>query len=484
MANPFAGYGRVVTGSRLVGRKVVVERLVDRLANSLGSYSIVGEPRIGKSSLVEEVFCRVKLLRPQAPIVSHVCSAAQDPKFLFDEILDSSVSQLRRSEQKLPESLSRILDTDVKNTYDAFLRCRDGLEELRGLGGLVYLRVEEFDAARRYDQAATVISCLRELLYKPQRYGLCAVIESRRTLRSIEKQVRDVSILDGICEKEFLRPLERSGLEEMVARCETWIPSEVDIDLLWDSTGGHPWLAEMILCRAWDTSSMHLGFESSVCDIFSHYEHLRDLLTEEKLFEQLIQIAVGPNWSIRPGAAELLCRYGILHKDTATGAYIGWSQHFQAYLERCTRETPIWQIWAETETLLRAFVEDALFASYGESWEEAVVLRHKSLESVFKDCNERKAQEKKKFGLAASERLLDYSYPMDLWSIISHEWTNGFHKKLRNSKIYWNVRFEMLSRVRTPAAHNRAIPASDVSIANGYCQELYSVLSDPADPEL
>ena len=47
MTNPFLGYGRVVTGDRLVGREVEKYlREIIRLGS--GSLSIIGEPRIGK----------------------------------------------------------------------------------------------------------------------------------------------------------------------------------------------------------------------------------------------------------------------------------------------------------------------------------------------------------------------------------------------------------------------------------------------------
>ena len=57
MKNPFAGFGKVILGDRLVGREEEIRNLTRGLAENNGSVAVIGTPRIGKTSLVQEV-CR------------------------------------------------------------------------------------------------------------------------------------------------------------------------------------------------------------------------------------------------------------------------------------------------------------------------------------------------------------------------------------------------------------------------------------------
>lgn len=69
--NPFADYGNLVIGDRFIGREAEISQIKNRiLGKSSGNISVVGLPRIGKSSLVwntliadkEELFKQKKLV--------------------------------------------------------------------------------------------------------------------------------------------------------------------------------------------------------------------------------------------------------------------------------------------------------------------------------------------------------------------------------------------------------------------------------------
>ena len=80
------------------------------------------------------------------------------------------------------------------------------------------------------------------------------------------------------------------------------------------------------------------GLAEAGSAIFEVYDKLRELLTEQDLFDQLIQIAVGPRWAV-PGTIDQLLQYGLI-REAQVGKdrqYRGWSEHFQAYLERWRR---------------------------------------------------------------------------------------------------------------------------------------------------
>jgi len=60
MTNPYSGYGRPVFGERLIGRDNELAKLGDNIVNSTASISIVGQRRIGKTSLITETKRRIQ----------------------------------------------------------------------------------------------------------------------------------------------------------------------------------------------------------------------------------------------------------------------------------------------------------------------------------------------------------------------------------------------------------------------------------------
>jgi hypothetical protein len=179
---------------------------------------------------------------------------------------------------------------------------------------------------------------------------------------------------------------------------------------------------------------------------------------------------------VRPGALDRLLHYGLVRESRqGERRYRAWSEHFQAYLERCARDTPAWQTWAETERALRNFIDDVCRGRHGDRWLDVLAGRHRSVADLVRDGEQLMAKERHNFGPAASDRLLDFTYPMSLWGLITAEWAL-FEPLLGKSKAHWNERFTKLAQVRAPAAHNREVPEADLLIAQGYCKELLAVL--------
>ena len=164
-------------------------------------------------------------------------------------------------------------------------------------------------------------------------------------------------------------------------------------------------------------------------------------------------------------------------------SYLAWSEHFQSYLEKTTRESPVWEKWAHTESLLRELIEDNLMKAYGADWVATLKGRKNNIPKIIRNCEKIMESEEKKFGNIINQRWIEYTYPNDLWQIISLEWHN-FRTTLqadnqRKNKKYWAERFELLSKIRNPLAHNReqVLSEHDIILANAYCSELCEVIS-------
>jgi hypothetical protein len=94
--NPFGGYGAIITGDRLVGRQSESEFLEQRLSQAHGSISVIGEPRVGKSSLVNAIADRVRAANDKMPVAWLDVSTLPSSLELFSGILTEIISECER----------------------------------------------------------------------------------------------------------------------------------------------------------------------------------------------------------------------------------------------------------------------------------------------------------------------------------------------------------------------------------------------------
>jgi hypothetical protein len=88
-------------------------------------------------------------------------------------------------------------------------------------------------------------------------------------------------------------------------------------------------------------------------------------------------------------------------------------------------------------------------------------------------------REQQSFGQRASGRLLDFTYPRQLYALMASYW-DIFGKILGHDKKYWNERFELLSKVRNPMVHNRmlAVTPAERELFEAYCVEILEILAE------
>lgn len=484
MKNPYLGYGRPVFGERLIGRNNELIKLEEHIVSSMSSISIVGQRRIGKTSLITEIKNRfTQKLPPQLVLISLDLSAFDNGLKFFNAIMEELEEYLFDSGAEMSPKFQRALNKTCKSSYDAYRRCRRGLVVFKQEHISTKIIIDEFDAVRKLEEADQFIQWLRELIDKGFETGLSVIFLSRRSLFSIEKQIAHVSNIDHVCEKLYVKPLDIKELNSLIKRSEGDIPiSDKDRDLVIEYTGGHPYLAELVLCHSYEIGSVEQGIQYSISELFNFYEHLKKLLTEDDLFDQLIQIVVGPRWKIKINSPSILLHYGLIVKNK-DGTYSAWSKHFQDYLIKTTREFPIWNKWAQTESLIRDLVEECFFKAYGSDWINKLKGRKNNIPEIIARCENIMSKEEKKFGNSAKQRWIEYTYPNDLWQIISREWDKFSPilqgKNQGKNKKYWAERFELLSKIRNPLAHNReqVILEHDMTLANAYCSELCQVIT-------
>lgn len=484
MSNPFEGYGRPVSGKRLIGRDNELAKLGENIVNSTASVSIVGQRRIGKTSIITETKRRSQKSFPSnLALVSLDLSAFDDGFKFFHAVMEELEEYLCDSEIDISPMFQRAKNKNCNTSYDAYRRCRRGLVVLNKENISTKLIIDEFDAVRKLKEADQFIQWLRELIDKGFETGLSIIFLSRRSLFSIENQIVHVSNIDHVCEKLYIKPLKTKELNKLTDRAKTAITIfDGDQNRIIEYTGGHPYLAELLLCHSCEKGSIEHGIKYSIPELFDFYEHLRSLLEEDDLFDQLIQLVIGPRWKIRINSESILLNYGLILKNT-NHTYSAWSSHFQAYLSKIGREYPIWNQWSQTESLIRDLIEECFLSAYGSNWVKKLKSRKNNIPKIIDNCEEIMKKEIKRFGGNANQRWIEYTYPNDLWQIISLEW-DKFSPVLqreanRKNKKYWAERFELLSKIRNPLAHNReqVICDYDITLANAYCSELCQVIT-------
>jgi Cdc6-like AAA superfamily ATPase len=187
--NPFAGYGSIATGERLVGRRAELATLRDVVSEGIGSRAIIGEPKIGKSSVGYAVFEATQQLEDCDAHWIDLGSCGAESG-IFDQL-------------RLEFSVSAEGDGGELDSYQIV---RSHLIQAKSRGRRHVVVLDEFDAISDTRDAVLSIRRLREIVSNTHRFGLSVLILSRRKLAVIETQIANLSTLDGVCPSIYLRP--------------------------------------------------------------------------------------------------------------------------------------------------------------------------------------------------------------------------------------------------------------------------------------
>jgi hypothetical protein len=491
--NPFADYGNIVRGERFIGRKESLDVIESRMIRPKepGNLAIIGEPRIGKSSLVYKAVIEQKdklVARNLLPVWVNLATYDRAPLFfrsLVTECLDE-MEELDWLSEPIQRSARRALEDEL-SWSEGYSRIQRFFEKVRQAGYRVLFILDEFDHARRlFKGDISGFQGLRELSYRPE-WRVTFITTSRRSIRDIETQTGVISTFDGIFHKHYLGMFNNSDLEAYFARLSLiglGVSSKVQERILF-YCGGHPYLLEML---GYETVELYREEGKVDVDAAAHrisqsfldqYDRMADLLKEDGTFNKLLQILFGPVVDVKQTDVDELLKYGLI-RPTDQGAYGAFSQHFHDFLTLMNRETglvDLWPIWRETEKALRNLITTTMLKQHGERWIDQLEKARPNLKAIFDRCREVQQKEEQSFGSRASQNLIDFTYPDDLLTIIFAEW-NLFKSTLGKDKSYWDVRKQLLAKIRNPLAHNRdeLLEEYERQIAEGYCNEILTLI--------
>ena len=249
----------------------------------------------------------------------------------------------------------------------------------------------------------------------------------------------------------------------------------------------HPYLLDAFGYHAWSHDKqggrIDIDWIQTTCGKLSqeYHQQVSDVLKDGPMLSKAIQVIVGPQWDVTEEDVAALCELGVLRDDN--GRLRGFSRAFEDHLRIMGRSIDIWPLWRDTERALRDVLEHNLESKFGPGWPDALGKARPKLKPVIDECRKLRDAERKRFSPHNAEpSLLSYSYPMDLYRIMSADWTNLGESLLGKDKQGWGTKFNILSKVRNPLAHNRSESVADGERkqAEGICREILNRYCDYA----
>jgi len=325
-ANPFIGYGTLVSGERLIGRNQEGETLRRRLFEARSSAALIGVTRMGKSSLANQI-------RKQAPDEGtltgwiNIATARSGAEVLAD------ILAMCPSEAPLHATFTTAgnapaagdaHDTREVAIHDLYRMIRTALMRLGRSGGHLVVILDEFDSVKNFPDARDFLNLLRELVYYPDQIPMAVLAVARRPIDRIEVEAADISTFAGVCDSIYLRPMDYEQVKAMAARSADLAGDAPDV--AWKYAAGHPFLSEVAFCRMLEHGVTDIG-RIIQSDLSSYYKKLEDFLRKEELWEPLLKLASGRGVEVDVEQGALVRRYGLIDENGEV-----WSPDFADYL--------------------------------------------------------------------------------------------------------------------------------------------------------
>jgi hypothetical protein len=260
MSNPFF-YGNPVPPNQFIGRRRELRRIVSRIVNQGQSTAVVGEPRSGKTSLLDYL----------AALETRQLYSACDKRLVFSYLdahtLSGQFSQAQFWKHVLgplhewaiapdPDSpLAQAYGMCQENDFGCFVLERFLVQMELSIWRLV-LMLDEFDVLLYHPilNSAEFFGSLRSLASR-SRGALALVIASRRPLESLNKETQELSrtgspyfnFLDEIT----LGPWPDKDVAELLRRAGDRFTTD-DRRFIAEVAGGHPYLLQVVAYDLWE----------------------------------------------------------------------------------------------------------------------------------------------------------------------------------------------------------------------------------------
>lgn len=262
MPNPFF-YGNPVPADQFVGRRRELRRIANRIVSQGQSTAVVGEPRIGKTSLLLYLSApetRAQLYGPDAAKLLFSDLDAQTFGGQFDQA--QFWEYVLRPLQEKPaaagadSALAQAYETCRENSFGAFVLERL-LVQAGAVGWRLVLLLDEFGALLHHPvlNSAEFFGSLRSLASR-SRGALVLVIASRTSLASLNTATQQFSRLSSpyfnFLTEVTLGPWTDREVAELLRRAGDRFTAQ-DHRFVVEVAGGHPYLVQVAAYELWES---------------------------------------------------------------------------------------------------------------------------------------------------------------------------------------------------------------------------------------
>lgn len=534
---PFTSPSGEASGQWFIGRRDIIRTLVNDLAQINErkiNYSIVGLPRIGKSSLIKILVKNQELLSrcPRLTICYVSLDQCSDSSDMWSQIaraITLSLKQLmvgRELDFKgfIDELQYFDLTLDRKRSEMDYEYLSDLARCMKGCDLNALIFIDEFD---KFSEIAdkTSVGNLRTLLNGSE-FGICAVTASRRELWRIESEVEkavdsNTSTLKGIFNLVVeLKPFNKTEIEEywqVTSQRLGHTISDAYMVAIKTYAGNHPLLLNKLNWQIWsawanraESAKPEYLWNGSVPDLDKYVNSIHDdfnfhiwkEIEKWNLHTTLILHTWGPSFDINQDEKTELMKYGVIDETPCLmpmgPQYVAISLYFTEWMELRRYMLPFTDIWSVTERNMRTLIRHYCNSLYqgdenkmidhinsnASKFEKGVKDGYKSKDR-FDGMKIRRNQSLKKYP-HMSDYVTDYSNPKDFPEIFFRRDWQWFGQVFGDDWDMWKDKFDLIGDIRNLKLHNNeGVPVDKINLAKKHCHKINMLiekfLSEHAD---
>lgn len=460
MDNIYSDYGKVILNDRYIHR--IQEKEIKKHLNG-GIVSIVGMPRVGKTSMVENLLKNEKLF---IKITFAMLESA-------DDFFKNMVKKFYKKAKKLGYNFEEEYE-DFKNdgnAKEAFFEFFDFIGD--ELEDMVYFFVDEFDYAEKM-LSRSYLETLRAIFTqeKSTKDKFNLILVSRRKLFEIEgAESVEGSTLAGVTNEKFLSLYKDNEIDEYFSILRKYVEvNDSLIEKYRKFTGFHPYLSDIISFELVEGLSIEEAIEKNRVKFYEYFSYVYKILDEKDLSDALISVLLKLPFK-EVYKIDILKNYGIIDEN-----YSVFSEIFlEDYLKNKMNVESFTNIWYKTENYLRKFVKCVLSEKY-KNLEE--VKRKYQNEKFLKDALFYSSmQRKSKISQTKNIDFIEGLSTSGLFKIILLEWI-FFESYFKCDDGYIKESSKFITEVRNFISHNKEIDSKNIQKAAMYCEEIIEIIEN------
>lgn len=493
--------GSAVTGDSFFGRKALINKLETVIFASVGNYNIVGPTRIGKSSLVNEVFERNK------NYPNRICIQLTMGKFRNAYAFWSMLARDLREGIKNSGLWNDFFEDKYRDIHD-FVNSNDEdwffefqysfdriLERINESGYRVIISIDEFDAVERlFGSESHYYQELRDIADTPK-YATNCILISRRRLHLFEATCPYISTFHGVFPELTVLPFCDEDMAEFYDALSLY---DVKVSTggkkrLDRYTGNMPYLCckiakQMVFQRgtveSFGDKEIDSIFKKLQPEIDRHYRDLIDRLEEDSHLDYVYYLSIGAKVpKLTDRELENLTVMGVLIAEEKNGEthYFAFSKDFMTFFRLEPLKLPAWDIMTSSEKKIKAIFKkefpklaDTTYQDITGSDAHTVM---SGIDSAYPELN-LDWKQVKIYSEELSTRkehptVLDVLTLSKIISVMMKTWNNRFHVYFSGDES-WKTKLNAIKKVRNPMAHAQSehITAEELAACMKYCEEI------------